>query len=92
MSSFSGKTFIIARHEFLKTITRKEFLLMTFIFPLFFTAITIFPTMLAGMIPAEDQKIGYVDMTGSFELSRINNRVKAFPQALLGRKLQPYLL
>ncbi|MDR7664219.1 ABC transporter permease [Methanosarcina sp. Z-7115] len=66
MSSFSGKTFIIARHEFLKTIKRKEFLLMTFIFPLFFTAMTIFPTMLAGMIPAEDQKIGYVDMTGSF--------------------------
>ncbi len=66
MSSFSGKIFIIARHEFLKTIKRKEFLLMTFIFPLFLTAITIFPTILAGMIPAEDQNIGYVDMTGSF--------------------------
>lgn len=63
----SGKTFIVARHEFLKTITRKEFLFMTFLFPLLLTGISLLPTIFSGMTPAEDQKIGYIDMTGSFE-------------------------
>lgn len=66
MNSFSGKTFIVARHEFLKTIKRKEFLFMTFLFPLLITGISILPAMLSGMTPAEDQKVGYIDMTDSF--------------------------
>jgi hypothetical protein len=32
MNNFPGKTFIVAQHEFLKTIKRKEFLFMTFFF------------------------------------------------------------
>ncbi|MDQ1276206.1 MAG: type transport system permease protein [Euryarchaeota archaeon] len=67
MSKFSGKTFIVARHEFLKTIRRKEFLFMTFVFPLFLAGITIIPSLLASTVPAEDQRIGYIDMTGSFD-------------------------
>ncbi|WP_292391927.1 ABC transporter permease [Methanosarcina sp. UBA5] len=66
MNSFPGKTFIIARHEFLKTIKRKEFLFMTFFFPVLFAGISILPAVLSGMNPAEDQKVGYIDMTGSF--------------------------
>lgn len=66
MSKFSAKTFIVARHEFLKTIRRKEFLFMTFVFPLFLAGITIVPSLLASTAPAEDQRIGYIDMTGSF--------------------------
>lgn len=67
MSKFSGKTFIVARHEFLKTIRRKEFLFMTFIFPLFLAGITIIPSLLASTVSSEDQRIGYIDMTGSFD-------------------------
>ncbi|HII02312.1 TPA: ABC transporter permease [Methanosarcinaceae archaeon] len=67
MSKFSGKAFTVARHEFLKTVKRKEFLLMTFIFPVFLAAITLVPALLAGMTPSEDQSVGYVDMTGSFD-------------------------
>jgi ABC-2 type transport system permease protein len=63
----SGKIFIVARYEFLKTIKRKEFLFMTFLFPLLLTGISLLPAMFSGMTPAEDQKIGYIDMTGSFE-------------------------
>jgi ABC-2 type transport system permease protein len=67
VSKFSGKTFIVARHEFLKTIRRKEFLFMTFVFPLFIAAIAIVPSLLATTISAEDQRVGYVDMTGYFD-------------------------
>jgi len=66
MNNFPGKTSIVARHEFLKTIKRKEFLFMTFLFPLLLTGISLLPAMLSGMNPAEYQKVGYIDTTGSF--------------------------
>lgn len=67
MTSFSEKTFIVAKHEFLKTIKRKEFLFMTFFFPVLFAGISVLPLLLSGMTPTEDQRVGYIDMTGSFE-------------------------
>ncbi|AKB76796.1 ABC-type Na+ efflux pump, permease component [Methanosarcina horonobensis HB-1 = JCM 15518] len=67
MSKFPEKTFIVARYEFLKTIRRKEFLFMTFAFPLFLAAIAIVPSLLATTTSAEDQRVGYIDMTGSFD-------------------------
>lgn len=67
MSKISGKTFIVARHEFTKTIRRKEFLFMTFVFPLFLAGITIIPSLLASTVSVEDQRVGYIDMTGSFD-------------------------
>ncbi|HPS88847.1 MAG TPA: ABC transporter permease [Methanosarcina vacuolata] len=67
MNSFSKKTFIVARHEFLKTIKRKEFLFMTLFFPVLFAGISVVPAMISGMSPTEDQRVGYIDMTGSFE-------------------------
>ncbi len=70
MSNFSGKAFTVARHEFLKTVKRKEFLFMTFIFPVFLAGITLVPALLAGMTPSEDQSVGYVDMTGFFDFPR----------------------
>jgi len=66
MNNFPGKTFIVAQHEFLKTIKRKEFLFMTFFFPLLLAGISLLPAVFSGMNPAEDQKIGYIDMTSSF--------------------------
>ena len=67
MSKFSGKTFIVARHEFLKTVRRKEFLFMTFVFPLLLAGIAIIPSLLVSTATVEDQGVGYIDMTGSFE-------------------------
>jgi ABC-2 type transport system permease protein len=67
VNKFSGKTFIVARHEFLKTVRRKEFLFMTFVFPLFLAGIAIIPSLLVSTVSAEDQKVGYIDMTGSFD-------------------------
>lgn len=72
MSKFPGnkyprKTFIVARHEFLKTIKRKEFLFMTFLFPFLFAGITLLPVIVSGVSVGEDQIVGYIDMTGSFE-------------------------
>jgi ABC-2 type transport system permease protein len=63
----SGKIFTVARYEFLRTIERKEFLFMTFIFPIFMAGIILVPALLMGTTSAEDQKIGYIDMTKSFD-------------------------
>jgi ABC-2 type transport system permease protein len=62
-----GKIFTVAKHEFLKTVNRKEFLFMTFIFPIFMAGIFFVPALLVSTAPAEDQKIGYIDMTNSFD-------------------------
>jgi len=67
MSKFSGKIFTVAKHEFLKTISRKEFLFMTFIFPIFLAGIIFIPALLVSTASVEDQKIGYTDMTNSFD-------------------------
>jgi ABC-2 type transport system permease protein len=55
VSKFSGKTFIVARHEFLKTVRRKEFLFMTFVFPLLLAGIAIIPSLLVSTATVEDQ-------------------------------------
>lgn len=67
MNSFSKKTFIVARHEFLKTIKRKEFIFITFFFPFLFAGISVLPAVISGISPTEGQRVGYIDMTGSFE-------------------------
>ena len=55
MSKFSGKTFIVARHEFLKTVRRKEFLFMTFVSPPLLAGIAIIPSLLV-VSTVEDQE------------------------------------
>ena len=67
MNKFFGKTFIVVRHEFLKTIRRKEFLFMTFLFPLLIIVFSIIPSLLVSTSTVEDQRVGYIDMTGSFD-------------------------
>ncbi|MCD4810457.1 MAG: ABC transporter permease [Methanosarcinales archaeon] len=58
---------MIAKYEFLKTIKRKEFILMTLGFPLFFILIMLVPLLLAGTSSPEDLNLGYIDKTNSFE-------------------------
>lgn len=66
---FSGKALTVARHEFLKTIRRKEFLFITFVFPLLFILIAIGPAFFASLAPAESQTIAYIDLSGSLDFS-----------------------
>jgi len=58
---------MIAKHEFLKTVKRKEFILMTLGFPLFFILIMLVPLLLAGTSSPEDLNLGYIDKSNSFE-------------------------
>ncbi|MDD4331868.1 MAG: ABC transporter permease, partial [Methanosarcinaceae archaeon] len=72
---FSGKSLTIARHEFLKTIRRKEFLFMTFIFPLFFVLIVIGPALLSGISSSESHNIAYVDLSGRLDFSEVEDKI-----------------
>jgi len=85
VSKLSGKTLIVARYEFLKTIKRKEFLFMTFAFPLILAGIAFIPPLLAGTTPAEDQSIGYIDMTDSFDFPEFSTS-EGFSVGPLGAK------
>jgi ABC-2 type transport system permease protein len=58
---------MIAKYEFLKTVKRKEFILMTLGFPLFFILIMLVPLLLAGTSSPEDLNLGYIDESNSFE-------------------------
>ena len=62
-----NKSIMIAKYEFLKTIKKKEFILMTLGFPLFFILIMLVPLLLAGTSSPEDLNLGYIDKTNSFE-------------------------
>jgi ABC-2 type transport system permease protein len=58
---------MIAKYEFLKTVKKKEFVLMTLGFPLFFILIMLVPLLLAGTSSPEDMNLGYIDRSNSFE-------------------------
>ncbi|HJH31147.1 MAG TPA: ABC transporter permease [Methanosarcinaceae archaeon] len=65
-----NRSLTVARHEFLNTVKRKEFIFMTFIFPLFFIFIMFGSTLLFATTFSQDQTIGYIDQTDSFVLSK----------------------
>jgi ABC-2 type transport system permease protein len=59
---------IIAKHEYLTNIKRKEFLFVTFGIPLFFFVIMGISFFSMGIgVQSHETKIGYVDRTGLFE-------------------------
>lgn len=62
-----NKSIMIAKYEFLKTVKRKQFILMTLGFPLFFILIMLVPLLLAGTSSPEDLNLGYIDRTNSFK-------------------------
>lgn len=65
-----NKTFLILKHEFINTVTRKGFIIMAILFPLLgLAAIGIFQLTQAIGKPAEDSEIpqiGYLDEAGGF--------------------------
>ncbi len=63
---------IIAKHEYLTNIKRKEFLFVTFGVPLFLIAIMGLSFLLIGIgVHNEENKTGYVDNTGLFDSSNL---------------------
>ena len=63
---------IIAKHEYITNIKRKEFLFVTFGLPLFFLAIMGISFLLMGIgTQSEENKIGYIDRTGLFDSSNL---------------------
>lgn len=70
-----NRSLIVARFEFLKIVKRKQFLLITFGFPIFFLLIMAIPMMANLMVFDDDpdlKSIGYIDQTGLFNLSSEN--------------------
>lgn len=70
-----NRSLIVARFEFLKIVKRKQFLLITFGFPIFFLLIMAIPMMANLMVLDDDpdlKSIGYIDQTGLFNLSSEN--------------------
>jgi ABC-2 type transport system permease protein len=63
---------IIAKHEYITNIKRKEFLFVTFGIPLFLLAIMGISFLLMGIgTQSEENKIGYIDRTGLFDSSNL---------------------
>ena len=63
---------IIAKHEYLTNVKRKEFLFVTFGLPLFIFAITgISFLFLGGVTHNEENRIGFVDNAGRFDSSNL---------------------
>ena len=70
-----NRSLIVARFEFLKIVKRKQFLLITFGFPIFFLLIMTIPMMANTMVFDDDpdlKSVGYIDQAGLFDLSSKN--------------------
>ncbi len=86
---------IIARHEYLTNIKRKEFLFVTFGIPLFLMAIMGISVISMGTGGNNEvNKIGYVDMTGLFDSSNLTkyNDEELARKDLLDNKLTNYFV
>jgi ABC-2 type transport system permease protein len=86
---------IIAKHEYLTNIKRKEFLFVTFGIPLFIIAILGISFILIGVGGHdEENKIGYVDRTGLFDSSNLTkyNDEELARKDLLENKITNYFV
>ena len=61
-----GKIFIIIKREYLQTVRKKSFLIMTFLGPILMAALMIAPTLLMHY-GKETQKVAVCDKLGIFQ-------------------------
>lgn len=97
-----SKTSIVAKHEFLTTIRRKAFILLTLALPAVALSGIFIAQVMTGLSqpPAEVSTIGYVDQVGTFTDVTASNQIKmvryATPveaqQALLGQVVKEYIV
>ena len=86
---------IIAKHEYLTNIKRKEFLFVTFGIPLFFFAIMGISFISMGIgVQSHENKIGFVDMTGLFDSQNMTKYAdeELARKALLDNNLTNYFV
>ena len=76
-----NKTFLLIKHEFLNTVRRKAFIILTLAFPLIallgIVAGQVIPKMITPTTTIE--KIGYIDKIGSFNQGIDENNIQLIP-------------
>ena len=78
-----NKTILLIKHEFLSTIRRKAFIILTIAFPLIALLGILAGQVIPGMITPTTtvEKIGYVDQVGIFNQSLTENKIELVPYA-----------
>ena len=73
-----NKTFLLIKHEFLNTVRRKAFIILTIAFPLIALLAILAGQVLPGMIKttATTEKVGYVDEVGTFNQNTSKNNIQ----------------
>ena len=73
-----NKTFLLIKHEFLNTVRRKAFIILTIAFPLIALLAILAGQVLPGMIKTTTttEKVGYVDEVGTFNQNTSKNNIQ----------------
>jgi ABC-2 type transport system permease protein len=97
-----NKTYLIFKHEFIGTLTRKGFIIMTLIVPLVFLLGIVAYQIISGAVgPSETvTRIGYVDNAGGFTQYNVQgdiylapfNTVEEANQALIASDIKEYFI
>jgi ABC-2 type transport system permease protein len=97
-----NKTLILVKHEFLNTVRRKAFVILTLAFPLLALLGLLAAQIIPGMITPSTtvSKIGYVDKTGIFIQTISEDKTELVPfdseeaakTALLDKKVKEYFI
>lgn len=97
-----NKTLLLIKHEFIVTIRRKAFIILTLAFPILAILGILAAQVVPGMITpsAKTEKIGYVDKVGIFKESLTQNNIELVPfitedaakSALLNNEVKEYFV
>ena len=69
-----NKTWIIIKREYMTRVTKKSFLILTFLMPILMGAMMFLPAYLASRDSTDTKKVAVVDYTGSISESLNNNK------------------
>jgi len=78
-----NKTLLLIKHEFLNTVRRKAFIILTLAFPLIALLAILAGQVLPGVIKTTTtiEKVGYVDQVGIFTQNTTGNNIQLIPYA-----------
>jgi ABC-2 type transport system permease protein len=76
-----NKTLLLIKHEFLNTVRRKAFIILTLAFPLIALLAILAGQVLPGVIKTTTtiEKVGYVDQVGLFTQNTTGNNIQLIP-------------
>ncbi|MGP8080135.1 MAG: ABC transporter permease [Dehalococcoidales bacterium] len=77
----TNKTLLLIKHEFLNTVRRKAFIILTIAFPLVALLAILAGQVLPGVITTTTtiEKVGYVDQVGIFDQNTSDNNIQLIP-------------